>query len=101
MSDPEMDGLETTHKEQDTPGTSRRKKTKEVQDLSSALGKTASISPERGEDDYVEEMKDREVEQNKGEVTSPRDEEEGFSFETFFPKEIKRQHDQNVDYTYS
>jgi hypothetical protein len=73
MSDPELDILETTHKEQDTPGTSRRKKTEEVQDLSSASGKTASISPERGGDDDIEEMKGKEVGQKKGEVTPPRD----------------------------
>jgi hypothetical protein len=44
MPGPKLDNLETTHKEQDTPGTSRRKKTEEVQDLSSASGKTSSIS---------------------------------------------------------
>jgi hypothetical protein len=69
MSDP--DSPETMH---DTPGPSKMKKTEEVQDLSSASGKTASISPERGGDDDVEEMKDREAEQKKGEVTPPRDE---------------------------
>jgi hypothetical protein len=74
MSDPELDSLETTHKEQDTPRTSRRQKTEEVQDLSSASGKTASISPEQGGDGDVEEMKDKEAEQKKGEVTPPRDE---------------------------
>jgi hypothetical protein len=52
----------------------RRQKTKEVQDLSSTSRKTASISPERGGDGDVEEMKDREYEQNKGEVTPPKDE---------------------------
>jgi hypothetical protein len=31
MSDPKLDSPETAHKEQDTPGTSRRKKTEEVQ----------------------------------------------------------------------
>jgi hypothetical protein len=61
MSDPELDSLETTHKEQDTPGTSRRQKTEEVQDLSSASGKTASISPERGGDGDVEEMKEEKL----------------------------------------
>jgi hypothetical protein len=34
MFDPELENLETTHKEQDTPGTSRREKTEEVQHLS-------------------------------------------------------------------
>jgi hypothetical protein len=74
MSDPELDSLETTHKEHDTPGTSRRKKTKEVQDLSSTSGNTASVSPEREGDDDVEEMKDKGAEQKKGEVTPPKDE---------------------------
>jgi hypothetical protein len=54
MSDP--DSPKTTHKEQDTPGPSRTKKTEEVQELSSASGKTASVSPDRGGDDEVEEL---------------------------------------------
>jgi hypothetical protein len=69
MSNP--NGPETTH---DTPGPSKTKKIEEVQDLSNASGKTTSISPEQGGDDDVEEMKEREAEQNKGEVTPPRDE---------------------------
>ena len=69
MSDP--DSPETVH---DTPRPSKTRKTEEVQDLSSASGKTTSISPERGGDGDVEEMKDREYEQKKGEVTPPRDE---------------------------
>jgi hypothetical protein len=44
MSNP--DSPETTHKEHDTPGHSRRNKTKEVQDVSSALRKTSFVSPE-------------------------------------------------------
>jgi hypothetical protein len=43
MSDP--DSPETM---QDTPGPNKTKKTEEVQDLSSASGKTASVSPDRG-----------------------------------------------------
>jgi hypothetical protein len=54
MSDPELDSLETTHKEHDTLGTSRRHKTEEVQDLSNASGKTTSTSPERGGNNDVE-----------------------------------------------
>jgi hypothetical protein len=54
MSDP--DSPETTHKEHDTPRPSRMKKTEEVQDLSSSSGKTASVSPDRGGDDEVEEI---------------------------------------------
>jgi hypothetical protein len=46
MSDPELIGSsESTHEEHDTPGTNRRKKIEEVQNLSSALEKTASESP--------------------------------------------------------
>jgi hypothetical protein len=36
------------HKEYDTAGLSRMKKTEEVQDLSIASGNTASVSPEQG-----------------------------------------------------
>jgi hypothetical protein len=38
------------------------KKPKEVQDLSSASGNTASISPDRGGDDEVEEINGKGVE---------------------------------------
>jgi hypothetical protein len=55
MFDPELDRPEVAHIEHDTPGTSRRKKTKEVQDLCSALEKTSSASPDQGGDDEVEE----------------------------------------------
>jgi hypothetical protein len=59
----DLDSLEDTHKEQNTP-----KKTKEVQNLRSTLGKTASVSPDQGGDDEVED------EQKPGEVTPPKDE---------------------------
>jgi hypothetical protein len=46
MSDPELIGSpETTHEAKDHPGPSRRKKTEEVQNLSSASEGTASVSP--------------------------------------------------------
>jgi hypothetical protein len=46
MSDPKLIGSsEATHKEHDTPGTSRRKKTEEVKNLGSASDETTSISP--------------------------------------------------------
>jgi hypothetical protein len=73
MSDPELDSSETTHKEHDTPGTSRRKNIAEVQDLSSASEKTASVFPCQGGDDKVEEINGKEDEQKQGEVTPPRD----------------------------
>jgi hypothetical protein len=74
MSDPELDSSEATHKEHETPRTRKRKKTEEVQDLSSALEKIASVSPGRGGDDEVEEINGKESEQNQGDVTPPRDE---------------------------
>jgi hypothetical protein len=49
ISDLELIGIaKTTHEEKDTPGPSRRKKTEEVQNLSSTLEGTASVSPGRG-----------------------------------------------------
>jgi hypothetical protein len=53
--DPKLIGsLEATHKEHDTPGTNRRKKIEELQNLSSASNETASVSPGRGGDDEVD-----------------------------------------------
>jgi hypothetical protein len=72
MSNP--DSPETMHKEHDTPRPNRRKKTEEVQDLSSASINTSSISLDRGGDDEVEEKNGKEAEQKQGEVTPPRDE---------------------------
>jgi hypothetical protein len=46
MSNPELDSLEATHKEHDTPKPGSKKKTEEVQDLSIASGKTSSVSPD-------------------------------------------------------
>jgi hypothetical protein len=62
MSDPELDSSEAGHKEQDTLGPNRRKKTEEDQDLSKAFEKTASVSPGRGGDDEVEEINGKEYE---------------------------------------
>jgi hypothetical protein len=59
---------------QDTPGPNKKKKTDEVQDLSSASVKTYSMSPEKGGDG--EEINGTEDEQRKGEVTPLRDEED-------------------------
>jgi hypothetical protein len=56
----------------DTPEPSRTKKTEEVQDLSSASGKTASVSPDRGGDE--EEINGKGAKQKQGEVTLPREE---------------------------
>jgi len=70
--DPELDISEATHKEHDTLETSRRKKIAEVQDLSSASEKTASVSPGRGGDNKVEDINGKEDEKKQGEVTPPR-----------------------------
>jgi hypothetical protein len=67
MSDP--DSPETVH---DTPRPNKTKKTEEVQDLRSASGNTASVSPDRGGDE--EEINGTGVEQKKGEVTLVREE---------------------------
>jgi hypothetical protein len=56
MSNPTLDISEATHKEHDTPRTSRRRKTIEVQDLSSTSEKTTSVSPSQGGDHEVEEI---------------------------------------------
>jgi hypothetical protein len=45
MFDPELDISEATLKEHETPRTSRRKKTVDVQDLSNTSEKTTSVSP--------------------------------------------------------
>jgi hypothetical protein len=50
----------------------KMKKTKEVQDLSNASGKNASISPDRGGEE--EEINGTGSEQKQGKVTPPRDE---------------------------
>jgi hypothetical protein len=62
MSNPETGSSKAAHKEHDTPRPSRRKKTEEVQDLSNALEKTASVSPDQGGDDEVEEINGKEDE---------------------------------------
>jgi hypothetical protein len=43
-----------THEGHDTPGTSRRKKTEEVQQLNSTSKETASDSPRGGGDEEVD-----------------------------------------------
>jgi hypothetical protein len=76
MSNPELIGIpETTQKEHDTLGTSRRKRTEEVQNLSSASDETTSVSPGTVSDDKVdrEETNGKAYQQKQGEVTPPRD----------------------------
>jgi hypothetical protein len=58
----------------DTPGPSKTKKYEEVQDVNSTSVKTTLISPVQGGDGG--EPGNTEVVQNKGKVTSPREEED-------------------------
>jgi hypothetical protein len=69
MSD--VDNKETTT---NIPGPSKTKKTEEFHDLSSAYMKKASISTKQG--GYGREIDGAKFEPKKGEVTSPRDEDE-------------------------
>jgi hypothetical protein len=70
----EISDIDNPETMQNTPGPSKTKKTEEAQDVSSASVKTASISPEKGGDG--KEVEGTKSEQNKGEVTPPRDEED-------------------------
>jgi hypothetical protein len=67
----DIDSPETTH---DTPRPSKTKKNEEAQDVNNTSAKTASISPKKG--GVGEEIDGAELEQKKGEVTPPRDEED-------------------------
>jgi hypothetical protein len=66
--------LDSSENGLDTPGPSKIKKTKEVHDLDSTTMKSSSISAEKG--GYGREIDGAEVEQKKGELTLPRDEED-------------------------
>jgi hypothetical protein len=70
----EISDIDSPETAPDTPRPSKIKKTEEVHDLDSASVKTASISAEQGGDGR--EIDGTEVEQKKGEVTPPRDEED-------------------------
>ena len=75
LADPiEMFDVDSPETVSDTARPSKIKKTKEVHDLDSASVKTASNSTEEGGDGG--ELDGTEVEQKKGEVTPPRDEED-------------------------
>jgi hypothetical protein len=58
----------------DTPGPSRTKKNDEVEDVPNMSTKTTSISPAQGGDG--DELGSTKVEQNRGEITPPREEED-------------------------
>jgi hypothetical protein len=70
----EMSDVDSPEAMPDTPGPRKTKKDVEVQDIHNTSMKTASLSPVKGGDD--EELGGTKVEQNKGEVTLPRDEED-------------------------
>jgi hypothetical protein len=75
VADPaEMSDVESPEAMPDTPRPRKTKKDDEVQDIHSTSTKTTSISPVQGGDG--EELGGTEVEQNKGEVTPPREEED-------------------------
>jgi hypothetical protein len=74
MSDPKLIKIPMITREgNDTPGTSRRKKTEEVQQLRSALEETALDSLRGGGDDQVdkEENNQKSYQQKQGKVTPP------------------------------
>jgi hypothetical protein len=58
----------------DTSGPSKTKKPEEVHEVDNASVRTASITPDEGGDG--EEIEGAEIEQQKGEVPLPRDEED-------------------------
>jgi hypothetical protein len=67
----EISNVESLEAIMDTLGPSKTKRDDEVQDIHSTSMKTTSISPAQGGDG--EELGGTEVEQNKGEVTLPRE----------------------------
>jgi hypothetical protein len=70
----EISNIDNPKDAQDMPRPSKTKKTDELQDLSSASVNIASMSLEKGGDG--EEIDGPEVEQRRGKVTLPRDEED-------------------------
>jgi hypothetical protein len=79
----EISDIDSPETMSDTPGPSKIKKTKEVQDLDSTSVKTTSISPEQGGDG--EDIDGTKFKKNKGEVTLPRDEEDPLKKRNFSP----------------
>jgi hypothetical protein len=69
-----MSGEEIPKAMSDTPGPSRTKKDEKVEYVPSTSTKTTLISPAQGGDG--DEIDGTEVEQNRGEVTPPREEED-------------------------
>jgi hypothetical protein len=97
----EISDIDSPETAPDTPGPSKIKKTEEVHDLDNASVKTASISAEQGGDGR--EIDGAEVEQKKGEVTPPRDEEDPSKKRKVSPRNLppgrnESNHDQNADH---
>jgi hypothetical protein len=70
----ELSDIDSPETVPDTPGPSKMKKPEEVHEVDSASVRTASITPDEGGDG--EEIEGAEIEQQKGEVPPPRDEED-------------------------
>jgi hypothetical protein len=70
----EMSDVDSPKAMSDTPGPHKTKKDVEVQDIHSTSMNTTFLSPAKGVND--EELGGTEVEQSKGKVTLPRDEED-------------------------
>jgi hypothetical protein len=70
----EMFDMDSSEAMPETVGPSKTKKDDEIQDVHSTSTKTTSISPAQGGDG--EELGGTKVEQNKGKVTPPREEED-------------------------
>jgi hypothetical protein len=70
----ELSDVYNTKAMQDTPRPSKTKNPEEIHDIDSASVRTASITPEKGDDG--EEIEGTEIKQHKGEVPLPRDEED-------------------------
>jgi len=70
----ELSNVDSLEAAQDTPGPSKTNNPEEVHDVDSSSVRNASISPNEGGDG--EEIEGAEIEQQKGEVPPPRDEED-------------------------
>jgi hypothetical protein len=70
----EISNIDSPKPVHDTPGPRKTKEDEEVEDVNNTSTKTTSISPEQGGDGG--ETGRTKVEQNKGEVTPPREEED-------------------------
>lgn len=70
----ELSDIDSPKTVPDTPGPKKTKKLEELHEVDSAFVRTASITPDEGGDG--KEIEGMEIEQQKGEVPLPRDEED-------------------------